>query len=122
MRFGKFVAPPSPWPSASHAQTGSILYAVALQWLKEDRDYRHHLESSEKRKLRGQRPEQVSFSHHGFLPLLGICMDDDTSACLISKQTRRSRLYSLYVTPMLTVWLISHVQAIPSDSETFYRK
>ncbi|KAJ6485003.1 P-loop containing nucleoside triphosphate hydrolase protein [Mycena vitilis] len=63
MSFGRLVIPPSPWPipsdSALSAQFGSsTLYAVALQWLKEDRDYRRELEKNG-RKVRGARRDQA---------------------------------------------------------------
>ncbi|KAJ7890820.1 P-loop containing nucleoside triphosphate hydrolase protein [Mycena leptocephala] len=63
MSFGRLVIPPSPWPIPSDsplsAQFGSAtLYAVALQWLKEDRDYRRELEK-QGRKLRGARRDQT---------------------------------------------------------------
>ncbi|KAJ6539329.1 P-loop containing nucleoside triphosphate hydrolase protein [Mycena capillaripes] len=63
MSFGRLVIPPSPWPIPSDsplsAQFGSsTLYAVALQWLKEDRDYRRELEK-QGRKLRGARRDQA---------------------------------------------------------------
>ncbi|KAJ6613482.1 P-loop containing nucleoside triphosphate hydrolase protein [Mycena sp. CBHHK59/15] len=63
MSFGHLVTPPSPWPlpsgSALSAQFGTAtLYAVALQWLKEDREYRRNLEK-QGRKLRGARRDQA---------------------------------------------------------------
>ncbi|KAJ7179139.1 P-loop containing nucleoside triphosphate hydrolase protein [Mycena filopes] len=61
--FGRLVTPPSLWPlpldSALRKQLGSsTLYQVALQWLREDRDYRQQLEK-EGRKLRGPRKDQT---------------------------------------------------------------
>jgi len=57
MRFGSFVTEPTSWPSGftngPHAPT---LYNVALQWLKEDRDYRRELEK-QGRKARGAKNE-----------------------------------------------------------------
>ncbi|KAJ7498949.1 P-loop containing nucleoside triphosphate hydrolase protein [Mycena latifolia] len=63
MSFGRLVTPPSPWPlvpgSALGAQFGSsTLYNVALQWLKEDREYRRELEKKG-RKVRGARRDQT---------------------------------------------------------------
>ncbi|KAJ7283678.1 P-loop containing nucleoside triphosphate hydrolase protein [Mycena rebaudengoi] len=63
MSFGRLVTPPSAWPlvsgSALSTQFGSsTLYNVALQWLKEDREYRRELEKNG-RKLRGARRDQA---------------------------------------------------------------
>ncbi|KAK7061706.1 putative ABC transporter ATP-binding protein C20G4.01 [Favolaschia claudopus] len=63
MSFGRLVTAPSAWPitadSPLHAQFGSsTLYTVALQWLKEDREYRRELEN-QGRKLRGARRDQT---------------------------------------------------------------
>ncbi|KAK0468356.1 P-loop containing nucleoside triphosphate hydrolase protein [Desarmillaria tabescens] len=55
MRFGSFVTPPALWPFAD--QSTSTLYSVALQWLKEDREYRRKLEKNGL-KLRGARKDE----------------------------------------------------------------
>ena len=94
MRFGSFVVPPTPWPFPSPltgpSQNGavSVLYTIALQWLKEDRDYRRGLEK-QGLKLRGARCD-VSFC---------------SSAC-----------------PSVVLSFSFAAQAVPSDSETFYKK
>ncbi|KAK0230779.1 P-loop containing nucleoside triphosphate hydrolase protein [Armillaria fumosa] len=54
MRFGSFTTPPTPWPLTG--QPTSTLYSVALQWLKEDREYRRELEKNGL-KLRGARKD-----------------------------------------------------------------
>ncbi|KAJ7744457.1 P-loop containing nucleoside triphosphate hydrolase protein [Mycena maculata] len=63
MSFGRLVIPPGPWPippdSALSAQFGSsTLYNVALQWLREDREYRRELEKKG-RKVRGARRDET---------------------------------------------------------------
>ncbi|KAJ7433815.1 P-loop containing nucleoside triphosphate hydrolase protein, partial [Mycena galericulata] len=63
MSFGRLVTPPSPWPIAAgstlNAQFGSsTLYNIALQWLKEDREYRRELEKNG-RKVRGARRNET---------------------------------------------------------------
>ncbi|KAJ8583777.1 P-loop containing nucleoside triphosphate hydrolase protein [Rhizopogon salebrosus TDB-379] len=59
MRFGSFVTEPTLWPSGfTDGQQAPTLYNTALQWLKEDRDYRRELEK-EGRKGRGPRNETV---------------------------------------------------------------
>ncbi|KAK0190948.1 P-loop containing nucleoside triphosphate hydrolase protein [Armillaria mellea] len=55
MRFGSFTTPPTPWPFTD--QPTSTLYSVALQWLKEDREYRRELEKNGL-KLRGARKNE----------------------------------------------------------------
>lgn len=68
MRLGSIIEPPTAWPISSASslmsQFGSStpLYAVALQWLKEDRDNRRELERKG-RKKRGARRDQVFISH-----------------------------------------------------------
>ncbi|KDQ64477.1 hypothetical protein JAAARDRAFT_201810 [Jaapia argillacea MUCL 33604] len=62
MRLGAFVTQPTPW-SSSHATAvatfgARTLYDVALQWLKDDRDFRRNLEKSG-RKARGARIDVV---------------------------------------------------------------
>lgn len=92
MRLGSFVTTPTSWPitkdSALSAQfqTGTPLFKVALQWLREDKAYREELENQGLRKTRGRRIEV------------------------------------LFITFIFrSVSKLSH-QAVPSDSETFYRK
>ncbi|KAJ7180042.1 P-loop containing nucleoside triphosphate hydrolase protein [Mycena crocata] len=63
MAFGRLVTPPSPWAleagTALNTQFGSsTLYSLALQWLKEDREYRRELEKNG-RKVRGARRDQT---------------------------------------------------------------
>ncbi|KAI5116956.1 hypothetical protein M0805_001929 [Coniferiporia weirii] len=64
MRFGEFVGEPVPWTPFNHAQdstvsgSGSTLHSTALQWLKEDREYRRDLERKG-RKLRGARRDET---------------------------------------------------------------
>ncbi|PBL02546.1 P-loop containing nucleoside triphosphate hydrolase protein [Armillaria gallica] len=55
MRFGSFTTPPTPWPFTDRPT--STLYSVALQWLKEDREYRRELEKNGL-KLRGARKDE----------------------------------------------------------------
>lgn len=54
LRFGAFVVEPTKWPMVS----APTLHALALEWLKEDRDHRRTLES-QGRKRRGARRDQV---------------------------------------------------------------
>jgi hypothetical protein len=57
MRFGSFVTEPTLWPSGfTNGNQTLTLYNTALQWLKEDRDYRRELEK-QGRKSRGARNE-----------------------------------------------------------------
>ena len=78
MRFGSFVVPPTPWPFLSpltaSSQNGdvSFLYTIALQWLKEDRDYRRGLEK-QGLKLRGARRDVSSCSSACPLVVLFVC-------------------------------------------------
>ncbi|KAJ7047390.1 P-loop containing nucleoside triphosphate hydrolase protein [Mycena alexandri] len=63
MSLGSLKTAPSPWPltpdSPLSIQFGSsTLYQVALQWLREDREYRRDLEK-QGRKLRGARREEA---------------------------------------------------------------
>ena len=64
MRLGEFVADPTPWNDlAGQIQVverpiGSDLHAMALRWLKEDRQHRRELERNG-RKLRGARRDEV---------------------------------------------------------------
>ena len=64
MRFGSFVTPPTPWPITETSPLteqfppSTLLYHVALQWLKEDREHRRELEKNG-RKVRGARRDQV---------------------------------------------------------------
>ena len=61
MRFGEFVQPPQRWvPPLPGGRAGPHLHEVALQWLKDDRDYRRQLEKKG-RKVRGARKDDVSF-------------------------------------------------------------
>ncbi|EIN10756.1 P-loop containing nucleoside triphosphate hydrolase protein [Punctularia strigosozonata HHB-11173 SS5] len=63
MRFGTMVTEPTPWPlpsdpsSGTSPSKGSSLYALALQWLSEDREYRRALEK-QGRKTRGAKADQ----------------------------------------------------------------
>ena len=61
MRLGSFVQQPTAWPpvSAEGAQSGTLLYDIALKWLANDRTHRRNLETHEGRKLRGARRDQV---------------------------------------------------------------
>ena len=63
MRFGSFVMVPTAWPFSNTESTGpnTQLYSVALQWLKEDREFRKELEKKG-RKLRGPRKDEVSLA------------------------------------------------------------
>lgn len=69
MRFGEIVNSPVLWTpngaiQSSPSETGSVsalgssLHALALQWLKEDREYRRELERNG-RKTRGARRDEV---------------------------------------------------------------
>ena len=65
MRFGELVAGPVPWPITNNEHPlkdsfpiPSTLYNVALQWLKDDREFRRGLENHGK-KLRGARRNEV---------------------------------------------------------------
>ncbi|EKM59926.1 uncharacterized protein PHACADRAFT_250733, partial [Phanerochaete carnosa HHB-10118-sp] len=67
MRFGSFLTLPTPWPfpTVDAAGPNTLLYNVALQWLKEDREFRKELERSGK-KVRGPRKEEVPESSEAF--------------------------------------------------------
>ncbi|KAG5727491.1 hypothetical protein E4T56_gene11993 [Termitomyces sp. T112] len=64
MRLGSVIELPTAWPISSASSLASqfspstSLYAVALQWLKEDRDNRQELERNG-RKRRGARRDQI---------------------------------------------------------------
>lgn len=59
MRFGELVMPPIPWPVAkSDGMTSTTLYHTALQWLKEDLQYRRNLER-QGYKTRGAKRSEV---------------------------------------------------------------
>lgn len=62
MRLGSFVTLPTSWPFEGAPVVGpnTQLYNVALQWLKEDRDFRRELEK-QGRKVRGARKDDVCF-------------------------------------------------------------
>ena len=69
MRDGTFVTPPSLWnpsqPLQPHSQAstlraGSNLHALALSWLREDRELRLAEEKSGKRVARGPKASDVS--------------------------------------------------------------
>lgn len=61
MRLGTFVTAPSPWPFPNVLTNGTAtrLYSAALQWLRDDRDYRRELEV-QGRKRRGAQSQEVS--------------------------------------------------------------
>ena len=72
MRLGSFVTLPTSWPFENSPVAGpdTQLYGVALQWLKEDRDFRRELEKKG-RKVRGARKDDVgSF----VLPVSSMCL------------------------------------------------
>ncbi|KAF8812459.1 P-loop containing nucleoside triphosphate hydrolase protein [Phlegmacium glaucopus] len=64
MRFGELVTAPVPWPITNEHllkdtfPISTTLYHVALQWLKDDRDFRRGLEN-QGRKGRGARRNEV---------------------------------------------------------------
>ena len=67
MHLGTFLMEPKPWPFSNPSAEGIVsvdlgpkptLYAVALQWLSEDRDRRRALEN-QGRKRRGARRDDV---------------------------------------------------------------
>lgn len=69
MRDGAFVTPPSLWnpkepiqadSQASTRSAGSNLHALALSWLREDRELRLAEEESGKRAVRGPKASDVS--------------------------------------------------------------
>lgn len=69
MRDGAFVTPPLPWNpnqplqtdlQASTVRVGSNLHALALSWLREDRELRLAEEKSGKRMARGPKASDVS--------------------------------------------------------------
>lgn len=70
MRFGEFVSEPVAWTPQKPGQdlvshgpsSGSSLHAIALLWLKEDRDYRRELEKAGGRKERGARKNETTDS------------------------------------------------------------
>jgi len=70
MRFGTFVSDPLEWhPESSLTVTGSSLHALALGWLREDKEYRKAEEDAGRmRKSRGARRDQV----HNFIFLFCI--------------------------------------------------
>lgn len=67
MRFGSFVTIPTPWVPTDLNQSGvsasapTSLYGIALQWLKEDREFRRKLEK-QGQKMRGARRNEASMS------------------------------------------------------------
>lgn len=67
MRFGQFVTLPTSWPFSEAKADGpnTQLYNVALQWLKEDREFRKELEKNG-RKLRGPRKDEVPVDSETF--------------------------------------------------------
>ena len=67
MRFGELLTGPIPWPIINDEHplkdnftTSTTLYNVALQWLKDDREFRRRLENQGK-KLRGARRNEVRY-------------------------------------------------------------
>ena len=65
MRFGSFVTI-TPWAPMGLNQPGvssalAPLYGIALQWLKEDREFRQELEK-QGQKMRGARRNEVNMS------------------------------------------------------------
>lgn len=64
MRFGGLVTGPVPWPITNehplkdNFSIPTTLFKVALQWLKDDREFRRSLEN-QGRKLRGARRNEV---------------------------------------------------------------
>jgi len=67
MRFGSFVTIPTPWAPMGLNQPGVSasalrpLYDIALQWLKEDREFRQELEK-QGQKMRGARRNEANMS------------------------------------------------------------
>ncbi|CAE6409311.1 unnamed protein product [Rhizoctonia solani] len=64
MRFGQFVSEPAPWlqqqtePGLPTPASGSTLHALALRWLKEDREFRKQEETAGRlNKTRGAKPD-----------------------------------------------------------------
>ncbi|CAE6396319.1 unnamed protein product [Rhizoctonia solani] len=64
MRFGQFVSEPAPWAQQQTQQdlpspsSGSTLHALALRWLKEDREFRKQEEVAGRLdKTRGAKPD-----------------------------------------------------------------
>ncbi|KAH7344766.1 P-loop containing nucleoside triphosphate hydrolase protein [Rhizoctonia solani] len=64
MRFGQFVSEPAPWlqqqtePGLPTPASGSTLHALALRWLKEDREFRKQEEAAGRlNKTRGAKPD-----------------------------------------------------------------
>lgn len=69
MRLGSFSTEPTPWSfNASETNNSLVLYHVALQWLKEDRDHRRELEK-QGYKSRGARRDVGSDSFVSLHPL-----------------------------------------------------
>lgn len=66
MRLGRFVTLPAPWETLQQTASGrtSRLYSIALQWLKEDREYRRELEK-QGRKRRGAQSQGPEASYFG---------------------------------------------------------
>ena len=70
MHLGTFLMEPTAWPFSSGVTAGvaasvdlgpnPTLYAVALQWLTEDRERRRALEAQGRKKRRGARTDTVS--------------------------------------------------------------
>ncbi|KIP10393.1 hypothetical protein PHLGIDRAFT_101292 [Phlebiopsis gigantea 11061_1 CR5-6] len=67
MRLGSFVTLPTSWPFEDFSVAGpnTQLYGVALQWLREDRDFRRELEKKG-RKVRGARKDDVPVDSETF--------------------------------------------------------
>ena len=95
MRFGELVTGPVPWPITNdeHPLTGkdnfpipTKLYNVALQWLKDDREFQRRLEN-QGRKLRGARRNEVWYPS-----IIGRCIHlSDCHRCHLSGRAIRFR-------------------------------
>ncbi|KAF8974754.1 P-loop containing nucleoside triphosphate hydrolase protein [Flammula alnicola] len=65
MRFGSFATLPTPWPyTESNALATAVpsttpLYNIALQWLKQDREFSRELERQGKKVVRGARKNET---------------------------------------------------------------
>ncbi|KAF7355301.1 hypothetical protein MSAN_01446500 [Mycena sanguinolenta] len=121
MSFGRLVTPPTPWPISADspliAQFGSstTLYAVAIQWLKEDRDYRRELEKNG-RKVRGARrdetvPSDSETFYRKYLPPL---------RCSLSSPLEHTNTTTMHFTTLIATALLAASLVLAQTDVTWY--
>lgn len=104
MRDGAFATPPSLWdpsrplqaaPQASTLRAGSNLHALALSWLREDRELRLAEEKSGKRVARGPKASDVSLE-------LGVGICGNINVGVLTVLPRLSRIRKRSTRNMIT--------------------